>query len=87
LLGGETSRALFGALIYPVSVLVVACLSVSFLLAFVVPQFATLLDSFDRRRKYVYVITLPAAFDAQFARRDPQGRFIHFSPQFSLFVN
>jgi hypothetical protein len=48
---------------------------------------ATLLDSFDRRRKYVYVITLPAAFDAQFARRDPQGRFIHFSPQFSLFVN
>lgn len=46
--GRETSRALFGALIYPVSVLVVACLSVSFLLAFVVPQFATLLDSFRR---------------------------------------
>jgi len=47
----------------------------------------TLLDSFDRRCKYVYVITLPAAFDAQFARRDPRGRFIHFSPQLSLFVN
>jgi general secretion pathway protein F len=44
----ETSRALFGALIYPASVLVVACLSVSFLLSFVVPQFATLLDSFHR---------------------------------------
>lgn len=46
--GRETSRALFGALIYPASVLVVACLSVSFLLTFVVPQFATLLDSFHR---------------------------------------
>jgi general secretion pathway protein F len=46
--GRDTSRALFGALIYPASVLVVACLSVSFLLAFVVPQFATLLESFRR---------------------------------------
>jgi general secretion pathway protein F len=46
--GRETSRALLGALIYPASVLVVACLSVSFMLAFVVPQFATLLDSFRR---------------------------------------
>lgn len=47
--GRETSRALFGALIYPASVLVVAALSVSFLLSFVVPQFATLLDSFHRK--------------------------------------
>jgi general secretion pathway protein F len=46
--GRDTSRALVGALIYPASVLVVACLSVSFLLAFVVPQFATLLESFRR---------------------------------------
>jgi len=46
--GRETSRALLGALIYPASVLVVACLSVSFLLTFVVPQFATLLESFRR---------------------------------------
>jgi general secretion pathway protein F len=46
--GRETNRALLGALIYPVSVLVVACLSVSFLLAFVVPQFAVLLESFRR---------------------------------------
>jgi general secretion pathway protein F len=46
--GRETNRALFGALIYPASVLVVAILSVSFLLGFVVPQFATLLESFRR---------------------------------------
>jgi general secretion pathway protein F len=46
--GRETSRALLGALIYPASVLVVAGLSVSFLFSFVVPQFATLLDSFHR---------------------------------------
>jgi len=46
--GRETSRALLGALIYPASVLVMAGLSVSFLLAFVVPQFATLLESFRR---------------------------------------
>ncbi|HTZ38163.1 MAG TPA: type II secretion system F family protein [Stellaceae bacterium] len=46
--GRDTSRALLGALIYPASVLVVACLSVSFLLAFVVPQFAGLLESFRR---------------------------------------
>jgi general secretion pathway protein F len=46
--GRETNRALLGALIYPASVMVVACLSVSFLLAFVVPQFASLLDSFRR---------------------------------------
>jgi general secretion pathway protein F len=44
----QTSRALFGALIYPLSVLVVAAVSVSFLLAFVVPQFAGLLASFRR---------------------------------------
>lgn len=46
--GRETSRALFGALIYPASVLIVAFVSVSFLMSFVVPQFATLLDSFRR---------------------------------------
>ena len=46
--GRETGRALFGALIYPASVLVVACLSISFLFAFVVPQFATLLESFQK---------------------------------------
>jgi general secretion pathway protein F len=44
----ETSRAMLGALIYPASVLVVACLSVSFLLTVVVPEFSTLLESFNR---------------------------------------
>lgn len=44
--GRETARALAGALIYPLSVAVVACLSVSFLLGFVVPRFATLLVAF-----------------------------------------
>ena len=56
--GRETSRALIGALIYPVSVLVVACLSVSFLLAFVVPQFATLLESFRREPPVMMQILL-----------------------------
>ena len=43
-----TSRALLGALVYPISVFVVACLSVSFLLGFVVPRFEVLLTSFQR---------------------------------------
>jgi general secretion pathway protein F len=45
----ETSRALIGALIYPASVLVVAFVSVGFLLGFVVPRFETLLTSFQRQ--------------------------------------
>jgi len=40
------SQALANALIYPASVLVVACLSVSFLLGFVVPRFSALLEGF-----------------------------------------
>ncbi len=40
------NQALANALIYPASVLVVACLSVSFLLGFVVPRFSVLLESF-----------------------------------------
>jgi general secretion pathway protein F len=40
------SQALAGALIYPASVLVVAFLSISFLLGFVVPRFTVLLESF-----------------------------------------
>jgi len=43
-----TSRALIGALVYPISVFVVACVSVSFLLGFVVPRFEVLLTSFQR---------------------------------------
>ena len=42
-----TSRALLGALVYPISVFVVACVSVSFLLGFVVPRFEVLLTSFQ----------------------------------------
>jgi general secretion pathway protein F len=62
--GRETSRALFGALIYPASVLIVAMLSVSFLLAFVVPQFATLLESFRREPPLTmqFLLALSAAF-------------------------
>ena len=43
-----TSRALIGTLVYPISVFVVACVSVSFLLGFVVPRFEVLLTSFQR---------------------------------------
>ncbi len=39
-------QALASALIYPASVLVVACLSIAFLLGFVVPRFSVLLESF-----------------------------------------
>ncbi len=48
---------------------------------------AALLANFDPQRKYLYVVTLPGAFDSQFADRDPRGRLIRFSPQLSLFVN
>jgi hypothetical protein len=48
---------------------------------------AELLANFDPRRKYLYVVTLPAAFDSQFEDRDPRGRIIRFSPRFSLFFN
>jgi len=43
----ETARAVLGTLIYPLSVLVVACASVAFLLAFVVPRFEALLTGFQ----------------------------------------
>src|SRR5260370_16299224 len=43
-----TTRALLDALIYPASVFVVALVSMSFLLGFVVPRFEVLLTSFQR---------------------------------------
>jgi general secretion pathway protein F len=43
-----TSRALLDALIYPATVLVVAAVSIGFLLGFVLPRFAVLLDSLQR---------------------------------------
>jgi len=48
---------------------------------------AELLANLDARRKTVYVVTLPDKFDAQFASRDPHGRIIRFSPEYSVFVN
>jgi hypothetical protein len=46
-----------------------------------------LLPKLDPTRPYVYVITLPNDFDGQFAARDPHGRIIRFTEEYSLFVN
>jgi Dolichyl-phosphate-mannose-protein mannosyltransferase len=48
---------------------------------------AQLLRTFDPGERYVYLITLPKDFDAAFEQRDPHGRIIRFSPEYSLFVN
>ena len=58
------SRALLDALVYPASVLVVACVSVSFLLAFVLPRFEVLLTSFQREPPLAmrWLLALSAAF-------------------------
>ncbi len=45
------------------------------------------LEAFNPDEKYVYVITIPKDFEEKFARLDPRGRIIHFSPSYSLFVN
>ncbi|HEX3535535.1 MAG TPA: type II secretion system F family protein [Stellaceae bacterium] len=59
--GRAASRALVGALIYPASVFVVACLSVSFLLAFVVPRFEGLLTSFRHEPPWTMRLLLGAS--------------------------
>jgi len=46
-----------------------------------------LLERFARREKYVYVITLPEAFNSQFRAADPAGRVFDFSPEYSIFAN
>jgi hypothetical protein len=46
-----------------------------------------LLPKLDPTRPYVYVITIPNDFDGQFAARDPHGRIIRFSDEYSVFVN
>ena len=46
-----------------------------------------LLETFDRREKYVYVITFPEAFDEQFQEKDPAGKVFEFSPDYSVFAN
>src|SRR5205085_6177862 len=53
-----TSRALLGALVYPISVFVVAGISVSFLLGFVVPRFEVLLTSFQREPPFMMRLLL-----------------------------
>ncbi len=45
------------------------------------------LETFNPDEKYLYVITIPKDFDEKFARLDPRGRIIRFSPNYSLFVN
>jgi len=45
------------------------------------------LASLDPSRPYVYVMTLPQYFEAEFAARDPRGHVVHFSPEFSVFAN
>ena len=59
--GRAASRALIGALIYPASVFVVACLSVSFLLTFVVPRFEGLLTSFRHEPQLAMRLLLGAS--------------------------
>jgi type II secretory pathway component PulF len=59
--GRAASRALIGALVYPASVFVVACLSVSFLLAFVVPRFEGLLTSFRHEPAWTMRLLLGAS--------------------------
>ncbi|HZT88529.1 MAG TPA: type II secretion system F family protein [Stellaceae bacterium] len=44
----EINQSLTSALLYPASILVVACVSVTFLLGFVVPRFETLLTNLNR---------------------------------------
>lgn len=55
------SQSLANALIYPASVLVIACLSIAFLLGFVVPRFATLLTSFRREPPFLMKALLGAS--------------------------
>jgi 4-amino-4-deoxy-L-arabinose transferase-like glycosyltransferase len=46
-----------------------------------------LLKRFNTREKYVYVIILADAFKERFRKADPNGRWFHFSPNYSLFAN
>lgn len=54
-------QSLFNALIYPASVFVVACLSIAFLLDFVVPRFAGLLTGFRHAPPLAMRLLLAAA--------------------------
>ena len=46
-----------------------------------------LLPKLDPTRPYVYVVTMPEIFDPEFVERDPRGRIIRFSHEFTVFVN
>jgi hypothetical protein len=46
-----------------------------------------LLKRFNTKEKYVYVIILADAFKERFRKADPNGRWFHFSPSYSLFAN
>jgi hypothetical protein len=48
---------------------------------------ATLLRELDPSRPYAVLITIPKAFDEQFAARDRHGRILHLDADYSLFVN
>ncbi len=46
-----------------------------------------LLEKFNRKEKYVYVMILGSAFREQFEKADPKGRYFRFSIGYSLFAN
>lgn len=48
---------------------------------------AHLLERVNPLEKYVYVITLADPFRKSFEEADPNGRFVRFSPGYSLFAN
>lgn len=45
------------------------------------------LNYFNRQEKYLYVIIFPNDFNDKFQEKDPNGRIINFSNDFSLFAN
>lgn len=48
---------------------------------------ADLLERFDAREDYLYVIAMPDIFGPQFQALDPHGRLVRFSTQYALFFN
>jgi 4-amino-4-deoxy-L-arabinose transferase-like glycosyltransferase len=46
-----------------------------------------LLNSFNNHEKYIYIIIFPEVFNSKFQEKDPIGKIIYFSSQYSLFVN
>lgn len=48
---------------------------------------ADLLQKFNEKEKYVYVVIFPAAFEQRFRRLDPAGRFRVFRDELGLFLN